>query len=380
MNEKPIKEKKHQSHGPNIYDVAEKAGVSIATVSRVLNNNSNVMEGTRHKVLDAIKALKFKPDVSARELGVRHNHLIQIFFHIAHYPIDFDNNWFGDILNGAGEVLQAHQYGVLINSISGMPTAEEIYHRVHHNRVDGILMIAPHMVERDLLRIMDQRVPIVPVEYRLENPHTSFVDTDNVNSVIQIVDHLVSLGHRKIACLAGPVPQNRNAQDRFWGFKKGLEKHGLGLPEDYVVTHDYYVREAGTEGMRELLSLPDRPTAVFGSNDQIALGAWDVAQSAGLKVGKDISIAGYDDIPVASKPPYSLTTVRQDFHKLSSTAAEILMDIIENPAGAMPRQILVPTQLIARQSTGKLVQPPLIPIKKIKRYRRKPSSRFHPVK
>jgi LacI family transcriptional regulator len=348
-----MKEKKHQGHGPNIYDVAKKAGVSIATVSRVLNNNPNVRNETRRKVLDAINELKFKPDVSARELGVKQTHLIQIFFHIAKFPIDFDNNWFCDILNGAGEVLQAHHYGVLVNSVSGMPTAEEIYHRVLHNRADGILLIAPHMVERDLLRIMDQRVPIVPVEYRMENPHTSFVDTDNVNSVIQIVDHLVSLGHRKIACLAGPVAQNRNAQDRFEGFKKGLEKHGLDLPEDYVVTHDYYVREAGTEGMRKLLSLSDRPTAVFCSNDQIALGAWDVAQSAGLKVGKDISIAGYDDIPVASKPPYSLTTVRQDFLKLSSTAAEVLMEMIEKPEEAKTRQILVPTQLIARQSTGK---------------------------
>lgn len=347
-----MRQKKQHSNYANIYDVAQKAEVSISTVSRVLNNQNNVNEETRQRVVQAIQELNFKPNVSARGLVLRTSNMIQMFFQVAKFPVDFDSNWLPDILNGAGEVLQDSKYGLILNTLVGLVDSEEFYKRAFHDgSLEGILMVAPHLEDRDVLKMINQRIPVVLVAHRIEDPRVSFVDTDNRGAVRDIVDHFVGLGHKRIACLAGPIAFNRNAQDRLEGFKEGLRKHGLDLPENYVIQSEYYTRDAGMEGMESLLKLPQRPTAVFGSNDLIALGAWETVEKAGLTVGKDVSLAGYDDIPLSSHG-FSLTTVRQDFKAVGSAAAQILVDKIKNPASTPARQVFVPCPIVVRKSTG----------------------------
>lgn len=347
-----MRQKKAPSNYANIYDVAQKADVSISTVSRVLNNQTNVNDETRQRVVQAIEELNFKPNVSARGLVMRNNNMIQMFLQVAKFPIDFECTWFQETLNGAGEVIQDNKYGLVLNTLVGLVDSEEFYKRAFYDgSVEGILLVAPHLEDRDVLKMTNQRIPIVLVGHRIEDPKTSFVDTDNRKAVREIVDHLVKLGHKKIACLAGPIDFNRNAQDRLEGFKEGLRSHGLRLPEDYVLKSVYYTRDAGEEGMEQLLKLADRPTAVFCSNDLMALGAWDRAEKAGLKIGVDLSLAGYDDLPSSSNV-YSLTTVRQDFKALSAEAARILIEKIHNPEAFKVRQVLMPCPVIYRRSTG----------------------------
>jgi LacI family transcriptional regulator len=341
-----------------IYDVAQKAGVSISTVSRVLNNNPNVLEDTRQKVLKSIEELQFKPNPIARGLVVKQTNMIEVLFswagpvfNMAGYQFNLQSAWYVGMLNGINEVVQEKHYGLLINTISGVFDPQEVYRRVFHNAVDGVLMVSPYLEEKDVIQLIGSRVPVVLIGYRTDDPRADYVDSDNRGAAEQAVDHLVGLGHKKIACISGQVRTSRNAADRLKGFREGMAKHGLFIPEDYIVEGDF-LKASGVEGMKKLLALKDRPTAVFASNDLMALGAWDVIEEAGLTVGKDIALVGFDDIAEAFAPPYSLTTLRQDNRTISMEATRILIEKINHPENWKPRQLLVPTQLIVRQSCG----------------------------
>jgi LacI family transcriptional regulator len=341
-----------------IYDVAQKAGVSISTVSRVLNNNPNVLEETRQKVLKTIEEMNFKPNPIARGLVIKQTNLIEVFFSwsgnrfdMPGYQFNLQSAWYLGLLNGINEVVQENKYGLLINTISGVLDPQEVYRRVYHNAVDGILMVSPYLEEKDVLHMLDRRIPIVLIGYRTDDPRVDFVDSDNVNAAALVVDHFISLGHKKIACIAGPYMTSRNAADRLNGFKRSLENHGLPLPEEYVTGGDF-LRESGAEAMKKLLSLPEKPTAVFCTNDLMALGAWDAAGKAGLEVGKDVALVGFDDIAEASNAPYSLTTVRQEYRSMSVVATRMLIEKIQEPNHWKTQQILVPAELVIRHSCG----------------------------
>jgi LacI family transcriptional regulator len=342
--------KKKTSLVPTIYDVAEEAGLSIATVSRVLNGKPNVTEDARRRVSQAIKALRFKPNAIARGLGGGRSRVLELFIHVADFPVDFNSDWFPGMVNGTGQTAKKHGYGILINAVEGLPDPKEIHQRIFANNVDGILMVAPNLPQASVARILDQQIPIVLVEYRLEG--ASYVDMDTAGSMDKVVGHLADLGHRKIACLAGPADTNHNARERLEGFRAAMGRRGLEIPTSYVLTCEFYSQELGAKGMNRLLALSDRPTAVFAANDLMAMGAWQAATGKGLRMGKDLSLVGYDDIPPVSQPPYALTTIHQDFYAMAVKASEMLIRHMEDPS-AKPRQILLPARLIARESTGK---------------------------
>ncbi len=334
-----------------IYDVAHKAGVSISTVSRVLNNNPNVLEDTRQRVLEVIQELQFKPNPIARGLVVKKTNLIEVFFSWAGPQFSIQSDWYMKLLDGINEVVEQEHYGLLINTIAGVFAPQAVYRKVYNNAVDGVLMVSPYLPEAELQQVFQGRSPIVLIGYRTEEPRVDYVDSDNVSAVEQVVDHFASQGHRKIACISGQAGTSRNAADRFQGFQKGMKKNGLAVPPGYVVEGNF-LRESGEECMRKLLALPERPTAVFASNDLMALGAWDAISAAGLQVGEDIALAGFDDIPEASTSPYSLTTMGQDYRTISVEATRMLIEKINRPEHWKPRQLLVPAQLIVRLSSG----------------------------
>jgi DNA-binding LacI/PurR family transcriptional regulator len=347
-----MRKKKEHSPYATLCDVAQKADVSISTVSRVVNNLDKVDEYTRRRVQGALQELNYKPNISARGLSMPRHRMIQMFYQVGKFPLNFETNWFRDTINGAGEYFRSKNYHLMINMLVGLIDAEEFYSQAFYDgSLEGILLVAPHLEDKDILKMTRQRIPIVLMGHRIPDPSVSYVDTDNRRAVGEAVDHLVELGHKRIACLAGPIEFNRNAQDRLEGFKDALQKHGLEFPENYLIKSNFFSRDVGMEGMARLLTLKERPTAVVCANDLIALGAWDQAQKEGLQIGKDISIVGYDDIPAASTL-YSLTTVRQDFWELSAKAAELLIEKIENPSDTTVRQILIPSPVIIRKSTG----------------------------
>jgi len=336
---------------PTIYDVAKKAGVSISTVSRVLNSKVDVKEEKRQNVLKSIQDLDFKIDPYARSLAEKHFNLIEVCFSWSSVKINLENEWYIALLNGINDVVQKEQYGLLINTISGVFDLEEVERRVARNMVNGLLMVSPYLKEDELAQIKKFKVPLVLVGCRVADNGADYVDSDNAKAVTEIVNHLLNLGNKKIACITGEVEISANAADRLREFLQAMQLRGFSVPEEYVVQGDFS-KDSGAAAMKKLLALKNRPTAVFASNDWMALGAWDSIIQAGLKVGKDIALVGFDDIPQASMPPYSLTTIRQDFRAISTQATQMLIQKIKNPEGWKPRQVIVPTQLITRLSCG----------------------------
>lgn len=334
-----------------IYDVASKAGVSISTVSRVLNKNPNVLEDTRQKVLSAIAELDFKPSSLARGLVAKQSNLIQVLFSWYEKKCDFRNYWYVSILNGVNEAVQEKGYGLLVNTVAGIFEPEAIHERVFRNAMDGILVISPYLKEKELLKMADSRVPMVLIGHRVPELPIDTVDSDNVGAAHQVIDHLTSLGHTKIGFISGPLDYNSDSKDRLAGYKEAMKKHGLPIPEGYI-QEGRFSRETGVAAAEKFLALKDRPTAVFSSDDLMALGAWDTFEKAGLKIGKDISLVGFDDIPEVTQEPYSLTTIRQDFHLISMEGTKILLQKIKNPEDWETHKVLVPVQLNIRRSTG----------------------------
>lgn len=336
-----------------IYDVAFRAGVSISTVSRVLNNSSGVLEETRQKVLSAASDLSFKPNPVARSLVVKQVNLIQVCFSWSsgQYQINLENPWYLELLNGINEVAQEKEYGLLINTLSGIFDPKEVYRRVSRNAVDGILLVSPYLTEDELLQIKNYPVPVVLIGCHVNDPQMDFVDSDNLKAVDAVVDHLSEKGHRKIACITGEVEISTDAAERLDEFKDAMKQRGLAVPNEYITSGDFS-QESGFKAMRQLLGLKDKPTAVFACNDLMALGAWAALEEEKFVVGKDMALVGFDDIPLASRAPHSLTTVRQDFHAISTQATELLIEKMRNPDEWKARQVRVPTQLVVRRSSG----------------------------
>lgn len=258
-----------------------------------------------------------------------------------------------EILNGVNEVVQENQFGLLVNTVAGILEPAEVLQKIYHHAIDGVLLVSPYLEEKDIVHMLEKRIPIVLIGHRVEDPRVDFVDGDNVSAAGQVVDHLAALGHKKIACISGPVKGSGDSADRFRGFDGAMKRQGLSIPKHYI-EEGAFNRESGYEAMLRFLSLPDRPTAVFAFDDSMALGAWKAIEQAGLKVGKDIALVGFDDIPEASAAPYSLTTVRQDFRKLSIEATHILIDKLHHPDNWTPRRVFIPTTLIVRKSCGSI--------------------------
>lgn len=336
---------------PTIYDVADKADVSIATVSRVLNSVNIVNQDTRLRVLKAIQELNFKTNPRARSLSVRQFDMVEVCFSWSSVQINLENEWYLGLLNGINAVVQEKQYGLLINTISGVFGLQEVFQRVHRNGVKGLLMVSPYLKSEELVQIKDFLAPTVLIGCRVDDPGVDFVDSDNSKSVADVVNHLLDLGHNKIAIITGEVEISADATERLLEFQQAMLWRGIPTPDSYIVGGDFS-KGSGVKAMEKLLALQDRPTAVFASNDLMALGAWDCIVEKGLKVGKDMALVGFDDILQASLYPYSLTTIKQDFQAISTLATRLLIEKIENPGGWKSRHVLVPTQLMVRQSCG----------------------------
>jgi LacI family transcriptional regulator len=337
-----------------IYDVAKKAGVSISTVSRILNNNPNVLYDTRQRVLKVIGEMNFKPNPIARGLVVKQTNIIEVFFSWKGYRLSFDNSWYSKVLYGVNEVVRQNKYDLLISTVAGDYNVRALCDKAFNNIVDGVLIVSPYLGEADVKKMADERLPFVLMNHRVEDPRLDYVDCDNEAAAVMVVDHLVGLGRKKIAVINGDVDTSCNARDRWTGFKKGLEKHGLTLPDSYV-TQGVFSIESGETCADKLLNLSDPPDAVFAANDAMAMGMMNVMKKRGLNPGKEVALVGFDDIDEASRPYYELTTVRQDLLRISAEATTLLIQKIRKHMENMPwfaQHILIPTQLVVRKTCG----------------------------
>jgi LacI family transcriptional regulator len=327
---------------PTIREVAEQARVSVATVSHVINRTRFVDPETQERVHQAITALGYRPNLLARSLRRRESRMIGLVVPDNANPFFAE---FARVIENAGF---AEGYSVILCNSDRSEAKEETYIDVLlAKQVDGLVVISSTERTDLLQRVLDVGVPLVVVDRNLTGLSVSQVLVANEQGGYLAGRHLVELGHRRVACIGGPSKDNPS-WDRVLGFKRALVEAGVSLPPQAIVSGDF--RYAGGEaGMRMLLERNRRLTAVFASNDLMAIGAMITLRQAGLRVPEDVSVIGFDNILQASTMIPPLTTIEQPINALGQATARLLLDQILKRT-TEPMSLTIPTSLVVRDS------------------------------
>lgn len=330
-----------------IYDIADHAGYSIATVSKALNNKK-VSEKARRKILDAVEELHYTPNASARTLATNKSWMIGVVFG-ENLGIGIAHPFFGQVIEGFKKHAELYNYDLLFVS-RHMGLQQETYKHLIHRGVDGIVIVQSH--GEDEINKMDHMIPTVYIDRPTNESGTVY--SDNQSGSRLAVNHLVENGHTKIAHIMGNQTTFAGIE-RAAGFMKAMHEHGLPVREEYIVDGGFYSQAGGREAMIRLLSLKDKPTAVYVAGDEMAIAAMKVTKESGLKVPEDISFVGFDDIKIAQHVSPALTTIRQDKELIGQQAAIILLDkIAAKDTTQIVNKKMVPVTLIKRESVHRL--------------------------
>ncbi len=329
----------------NIAEIARRANVSTATVSRAINQSGPVKAATARKVWRAISELNYYPNSHARALVSGRSRMIGLIVS------DITNPFFPELIRSFETQASQQQYDLLFTSTDYLTSRmTTCLRRMLERKVDGVAMMTSEM-DMSLIKELGRRgVPLVFMDVGQVGPKMSHVAIDYANGVKQAVDHLVALGHKQIGFISGPLDLH-SARTRRQAFLDAVRGHGLS-PDKRLIREGTHTAEGGQKAMAAILRLSRHPTAVVSSNDWTAIGALHAIHAAGLRVPSDISLVGFDDIPLVSYTNPSLTTVRMSAADVGSTAFDALFKLIggERLEGDVYQ---VPTRLIVRESTTK---------------------------
>ncbi len=336
-------------------DVAKMAGVTSMTVSRVVNQNGYVSDETRETVLRAVDDLNYRPNRLARGLKRQRTDTIGLVLG------DIANPYAAELARAIREITSQRGYNLFI-CISEHSAKEDVaaFDSLADHQVDGIIVAtrSNKIGDEHLHELIKRGVSVVCIGRDFQDENADSVTADALNGGFQATQHLIDLGHRKIAFIGATLASGKNLK-RFQGYLKALNDNGLPIEERYVTgktdTDDdspgYSTEKLGYEAMKRLLALPNRPTAVFARNDFTAIGAINAIKEAGLRIPSDISIVGFDDIPTAVHTSPTLTTVRQPTRSQGSIAAEYLLKRIERNQTIKREEMILECELIIRGST-----------------------------
>lgn len=331
----------------NIYDIAKSAGVSIATVSRVFNNNANVSPKTRQKILSVAESMGYHPRAFAQGLARRNTKTIILIV-----PI-LSNYYFMEILAGMQDKLQAYDYDLNIFNIKGFDSPEELRQQVEYvlkkGLADGYALVSVHMPDSDWESMLRYRVPIVLVdEY---SPKFDSVSVDSVEGAYTATKYLIDAGCHNVAMISA-VDSSKPVRDRVHGYKRALEDSGRLVDPEFILCgddtyRDGFTEQAGYTAMMKILNHPAKPDACFCASDIQALGALKAMRDA----GREIPIIGFDDIQISRF--LGLSTMRQPMYEMGAMALDKLTDRIDNPERMVSHTVFSP-ELILRSSTAVL--------------------------
>ncbi len=326
-----------------IFDVAEKAGVSISTVSRVLNGKDRVHPDTVRRVQEAVAELGFRQNALARALVTRRSEMVGLVI-----P-KVNDSFHSEIARGVEDAISAADYSLLIVSQTRLEGAGRNLEPFRRGFVDAIIAVAVDLSRAEIDDLVRRNVPVVLIQQTKSDAVPSFV-VDNYGGACQLTAHLLAHGYQRFAYITGSDFTCDNAE-RLRGLQDTLTATGLTLEPRYIAPGDY-LRGSGYQAMSALLELDPLPDAVFAANDQMAGDALHAIYERGLRVPGDIAIAGFDDIPLASYVTPPLTTVHQPTYELGFQAAQAALNMVKEEKAIESKRVVLPTRLVVRQSCG----------------------------
>lgn len=330
--------RKFPSKNISILDVARESGVSITTVSRVINKVGTVKEKNRIRVMDTVKKLKFQPSIVAQRLATGKSNVVALV--IPRYEGVFYSFYALEIIRGVGTMCEALKLDLLLHltdARSSLPL----------RGVGGLIFSDIIGNRAQLEESLERGIPSVVINYYVEDLDVSCIAVDNCGGAENAVNYLIELGHKKIAHITGDI-MTQAAAKRLEGYKRALEKNGIKLREDYIFRTDYS-RGQARSAAESLIKAADPATAVFVASDSMALEVMAVARELGKNIPGDLSIVGFDDNPSGLYGPVSLTTVRQPLIRMAEESVKELNRLIALKKNA-PRKILLPAELVIRES------------------------------
>ncbi len=331
-----------------IGEIANLAGVSKTTVSRVLNKKPDVDPATREKILALISEYDFQPNAFAKAISLQNNRYIGLLVpHKAEYI--FSNSFYTEVMRGVSTQVDACGYYLLICYAHDVNYLD-IYKQ---KRVEGFVLLSPGSYNKGIIEsLKTEQVPFVSTA-KVTNEEMVYVDIDNFYGGSLLMEHLIGLGHRQIAYVG--KPSLISSIERMNSHQAVLQKYNLPYDPSLVLVTKNSSIEDGYEASMQLLQRPDPPTAIFMANDIMAVGAIKAIQQMGLRVPEDVSVGGFDDIPLASYANPPLTTVRQPAYEKGAMAASLLIDSLEKKE--IPSCKILDVELVVRGSTGPAPQP-----------------------
>jgi LacI family transcriptional regulator len=330
-----------------IRDVAREAGVSVATVSRVLNDSGPVSESARARILDVAGRLRYAPNEAARTLISSRTSTLGVIL-----P-DLHGEFFSEVIRGLDQAAKASGFHLLVSGSHNDANETKAALRAMRGRVDGLVVMAPDANTAGVASGLPDGVPIVLLNCPTVDGRADSIEIDNYGGAYAMVRHLAHGGRRRVAIVTG-TPNNRDAAERLRGYRDALRASGVQARAEWELPGNF-TEASGYEAARRFLALERRPEALFASNDSMAIGALSALREGGLRVPEDVAIGGFDDIPMAQYTTPPLTSVRVPMGMLGAEAVDLLVLAVRKDGRHRMRRKTLATELVVRGSCGRPV-------------------------
>ena len=334
----------------SLKDIAQRCGVSTATVSKALHDQKDIGPETKNRIKKIAKEMGYLPNAAARVLKTNESNNIGVLY-FDEAAMGLTHEYFAGVLNGIKA--QAEMLGYDITCINTSPVGKKLSYLEHckYRNFDGVVIVCARFQDNEVQELMSSDIPGVTIDY--VHYSCSAVSSNNVKCMGELLDYIISMGHKKIAYIHGQ-DFSSVTRDRLAAYYRALENHGIDIPEEYVREARYLETENVTKQTEYLLDLPDKPTCIIYPDDTAAIGGINVIRSRGLRIPEDISIAGYDGTRVSQMLSPKLTTIRQDTDKIGREAADRLISIIKKPKTALVERAVVEGILLKGESVGRI--------------------------
>jgi LacI family transcriptional regulator len=333
----------------HIKDIAKIAGVSISTVSKIINNYNDVSIETKERVMKIMQENGYLPSYSLKSQASNKSNLIGVIF-AGKLNIDFTHPFFSEVLNSFKKQMGYQGFDLLFLSNENIQSAgAEYLARCQYFKVDGCIIISGQEVESGIFELDNSEVPCIGIDIQLKGQSSGFIMSDNYKVSLKVVEHFYLLGYKEIGYI-GSTSHSEISNLRESGLISALQNYGLTVNPEFFIHSETFFESSGYEAMTSLINSGNVPRAIFASSDLLAIGAMRALKEQGYKVPEDVAIIGCDDIEASHYTSPALTTIKQNKEKIGKLAAMMLFDIINKQMYAM--NVTVGTELIIRESCG----------------------------